>query len=168
MIISHLITFDAIRLEIVQVRLQALNRGEVAAHLSLIHITNLKSKLAPSSKFGAKDVWILLFEVTPIIRITNKPAEKAFADLKIKSHNDKEKLAEAKKLTYEKAPLKLYKEISPKKKAAEAKLADEDSSFEGSSSNPKVLALAGVTSTREVVAAEEAAPAKDRISMGAN
>ncbi|XP_058097646.1 leucine--tRNA ligase, cytoplasmic-like [Magnolia sinica] len=64
---------------------------------------DLKSKPALRSKFGVKDEWVLPFEVVPIINIPeygDKSAEKVCIDLKIKSQNDKEKLAEAKRLTY--------------------------------------------------------------------
>eukprot|EP00262_Sarcandra_glabra_P007379 TRINITY_DN20126_c0_g1_i1.p1 TRINITY_DN20126_c0_g1~~TRINITY_DN20126_c0_g1_i1.p1 ORF type:complete len:1097 (+),score=206.89 TRINITY_DN20126_c0_g1_i1:282-3572(+) len=64
---------------------------------------DLKSKPAFRSKFGVKDEWVLPFEVVPIINIPefgNKSAEKVCNDLKIKSQNEKEKLAEAKRLTY--------------------------------------------------------------------
>ncbi|KAM0952721.1 putative leucine--tRNA ligase [Dioscorea sansibarensis] len=66
-------------------------------------LLDLKSKPALRAKFGVKDEWVLPFEVVPIIHIPefgDKPAEKVCVDLKIKSQNDKEKLAEAKKLTY--------------------------------------------------------------------
>ncbi|KAM5550874.1 hypothetical protein ABKV19_027293 [Rosa sericea] len=64
---------------------------------------DLKSKPAFRAKYGVKDEWVLPFEIIPIIDIPgygNKAAEKVCADLKIKSQNEKEKLAEAKKLTY--------------------------------------------------------------------
>ncbi|XP_077231857.1 ATP binding/leucine-tRNA ligases/aminoacyl-tRNA ligase [Tasmannia lanceolata] len=64
---------------------------------------DLKSKPALRSKYGVKDEWVLPFEVIPIINIPefgDKAAEKVCLDLKIKSQNDKEKLAEAKRLTY--------------------------------------------------------------------
>ncbi|PKA48447.1 leucyl-tRNA synthetase [Apostasia shenzhenica] len=66
-------------------------------------LKDLKSKEALRSKFGVKDEWVLPFEVIPIINIPEfgeKSAEKVCHDLKIKSQNDKEKLAEAKRLTY--------------------------------------------------------------------
>ncbi|CAL9197860.1 unnamed protein product [Musa hybrid cultivar] len=66
-------------------------------------LNDLKLKPALRSKFGVKDEWVLPFEVIPIINIPefgDKSAEKVCVDLKIKSQNDKEKLAEAKKLTY--------------------------------------------------------------------
>ncbi|OVA14860.1 Aminoacyl-tRNA synthetase [Macleaya cordata] len=64
---------------------------------------DLKSKPALRAKFGVKDEWILPFEVVPIINIPefgDKAAEKVCIDLKIKSQNEAEKLAEAKRLTY--------------------------------------------------------------------
>lgn len=64
---------------------------------------DLKSKPALRAKYGVKDEWVLPFEIVPIINIPefgDKPAEKVCIDLKIKSQNDKEKLAEAKRLTY--------------------------------------------------------------------
>ncbi|KAI3840765.1 hypothetical protein MKX03_006501 [Papaver bracteatum] len=64
---------------------------------------DLKTKPALRAKFGVKDEWILPFEVVPIINIPefgDKSAEKVCMDLKIKSQNEKEKLAEAKRLTY--------------------------------------------------------------------
>ncbi|PON97504.1 Leucyl-tRNA synthetase, class Ia, archaeal/eukaryotic cytosolic [Trema orientale] len=64
---------------------------------------DLKSKPALRAKYGVKDEWILPFEIVPIINIPefgDKAAEKVCVDLKIKSQNDKEKLAEAKRLTY--------------------------------------------------------------------
>ncbi|KAL2650092.1 hypothetical protein R1flu_018220 [Riccia fluitans] len=66
-------------------------------------LMDLKSKPALREKFGVKDEWVLPFELIPIINIPefgNKSAEKTCIDLKIKSQNDKEKLAEAKRLTY--------------------------------------------------------------------
>ncbi|KAI3968077.1 hypothetical protein MKX01_015597 [Papaver californicum] len=64
---------------------------------------DLKTKPGLRAKFGVKDEWILPFEVVPIINIPefgDKSAEKVCMDLKIKSQNEKEKLAEAKRLTY--------------------------------------------------------------------
>ncbi|KAL2931414.1 Leucine--tRNA ligase cytoplasmic [Bienertia sinuspersici] len=64
---------------------------------------DLKAKPALRAKFGVKDEWILPFEIIPIINIPefgDKPAEKVCTDLKIKSQNEKDKLAEAKRLTY--------------------------------------------------------------------
>ncbi|KAK4834576.1 hypothetical protein QYF36_025107 [Acer negundo] len=61
---------------------------------------DLKAKPALRNKFGVKDEWILPFEIIPVINIPefgDKPAEKLCTDLKIKSQNDKEKLAEAKR-----------------------------------------------------------------------
>ncbi|KAL4195499.1 hypothetical protein AMTRI_Chr05g64990 [Amborella trichopoda] len=66
-------------------------------------LQDLKSKPLLRSKYGVKDEWVLPFEVLPVINIPefgDISAEKVCADLKIKSQNDKEKLAEAKKLTY--------------------------------------------------------------------
>ncbi|GLJ54348.1 hypothetical protein SUGI_1166650 [Cryptomeria japonica] len=66
-------------------------------------LLDLKSKAALRAKFGVKDEWVLPFEVIPIINIPefgDKSAEKVCIDLKIKSQNDKDKLADAKKLTY--------------------------------------------------------------------
>ncbi|KAK6915892.1 Aminoacyl-tRNA synthetase, class Ia [Dillenia turbinata] len=64
---------------------------------------DLKAKPAFRAKYGVKDEWILPFEIIPIINIPelgDRPAEKVCHDMKIKSQNEKEKLAEAKKLTY--------------------------------------------------------------------
>lgn len=64
---------------------------------------DLKAKPGLREKFNVKDEWILPFEIIPIINIPefgDKPAEKVCTDLKIKSQNEKEKLAEAKRLTY--------------------------------------------------------------------
>ncbi|XP_024188542.1 leucine--tRNA ligase, cytoplasmic isoform X1 [Rosa chinensis] len=64
---------------------------------------DLKSKPAFRAKYGVKDEWVLPFENIPIIDIPgfgNNAAEKVCAELKIKSQNEKEKLAEAKRLTY--------------------------------------------------------------------
>ncbi|KAJ6847575.1 leucine--tRNA ligase, cytoplasmic [Iris pallida] len=66
-------------------------------------LQDLKSKPALRAKFGVNDEWVLPFDVVPIINIPefgDKSAEKVCGDLKIKSQNDKEKLAEAKRLTY--------------------------------------------------------------------
>ncbi|KAJ6394930.1 hypothetical protein OIU77_024027 [Salix suchowensis] len=63
----------------------------------------LKAKPAFREKFGVKDEWVVPFEIVPIINIPefgDKAAEKVCLDLKIKSQNEKEKLAEAKRLTY--------------------------------------------------------------------
>ncbi|KAJ0976414.1 hypothetical protein J5N97_018379 [Dioscorea zingiberensis] len=68
-------------------------------------LQDLKSKPALRSKFGVKDEWVLPYEVIPVINnpgFGDKAAEKVCADLKIKSQNDKEKLAEAKELQYAK------------------------------------------------------------------
>lgn len=64
---------------------------------------DLKSKPAFRAKYGVKDDWVLPYEIVPIIDIPefgDKAAEKVCMDLKIKSQNEKEKLAEAKRLTY--------------------------------------------------------------------
>ncbi|GKU89001.1 hypothetical protein SLEP1_g3201 [Rubroshorea leprosula] len=64
---------------------------------------DLKAKPALRGKYGVKDEWVLPFEIVPIINIPelgDRVAERVCIDLKIKSQNDKEKLAEAKKLTY--------------------------------------------------------------------
>lgn len=66
-------------------------------------LQDLKKKPALREKFGVKDEWVLPFEVIPIINIPgfgDVAAEKVCQDLGIKSQNDKEKLAEAKRLTY--------------------------------------------------------------------
>ncbi|EHA8588368.1 leucine--tRNA ligase, cytoplasmic [Cocos nucifera] len=66
-------------------------------------LQDLKSKPALRSKFGVKDEWVMPFQVIPIINIPefgDVSAEKVCTDLKIKSQNDKDKLAEAKRLTY--------------------------------------------------------------------
>ncbi|EXB62441.1 Leucine--tRNA ligase [Morus notabilis] len=64
---------------------------------------DLKSKPALRAKYGVKDEWVLPFEIVPIIDIPgfgDRAAEKVCVDLKIKSQNEKDKLAEAKRLTY--------------------------------------------------------------------
>ncbi|XP_059445411.1 leucine--tRNA ligase, cytoplasmic-like, partial [Corylus avellana] len=64
---------------------------------------DLKSKKSLRAKYGVKDEWVLPFEMIPIIDIPefgDRAAERVCKDLKIKSQNEKEKLAEAKKLTY--------------------------------------------------------------------
>lgn len=64
---------------------------------------DLKAKPAFRAKYGVKDEWVMPFEIVPIINIPDfgdKAAEKVCMDLKIKSQNEKEKLAEAKRLTY--------------------------------------------------------------------
>ncbi|VFR01830.1 unnamed protein product [Cuscuta campestris] len=64
---------------------------------------DLKSKPALREKYGVKDEWVLPFDIIPIIDIPelgDRAAEKVCFDLKIKSQNEKEKLVEAKKLTY--------------------------------------------------------------------
>ncbi|KAF9605934.1 hypothetical protein IFM89_021082 [Coptis chinensis] len=60
---------------------------------------DLKQKPALRAKYGVKDEWVLPFEVLPIINIPefgDKSAEKVCSNLKIKSQNDKDLLAEAK------------------------------------------------------------------------
>ncbi|OMP01193.1 Aminoacyl-tRNA synthetase, class Ia [Corchorus olitorius] len=64
---------------------------------------DLKAKPTFRAKFGVKDEWVLPFEIIPIIDIPefgDKAAKKVCEDLKIKSQNEKDKLAEAKKLVY--------------------------------------------------------------------
>ncbi|KAF8694955.1 hypothetical protein HU200_038064 [Digitaria exilis] len=65
-------------------------------------LQDLITKPALRAKYGVKDEWVPC-EVVPIIHIPefgDKSAEKVCHDLKIKSQNDKEKLAEAKRMTY--------------------------------------------------------------------
>ncbi|KAG7596438.1 Valyl/Leucyl/Isoleucyl-tRNA synthetase editing domain [Arabidopsis suecica] len=65
-------------------------------------LQDLIKKPALQDKYGVKTEW-LPTEIIPIINIPefgDKAAEKVCLDLKIKSQNDKEKLAEAKRLTY--------------------------------------------------------------------
>ncbi|KAJ9145837.1 hypothetical protein P3X46_028170 [Hevea brasiliensis] len=62
---------------------------------------DLRTKPALRAKYGVKDEWVP-FEIVPIINIPefgDKAAGKVCLDLKIKSQNEKEKLAEAKRLT---------------------------------------------------------------------
>lgn len=64
---------------------------------------DLKAKRGLREKFGVKDDWVLPFEIVPIINIPeygDKAAEKVCKDMKIKSQNEKDKLAEAKQKTY--------------------------------------------------------------------
>lgn len=64
---------------------------------------DLQAKRALRAKYGVKDEWVLPFEIIPIIEVPqfgNKCAETVCLQMKIKSQNDKEKLAEAKKQTY--------------------------------------------------------------------
>ncbi|KAF2293936.1 hypothetical protein GH714_005832 [Hevea brasiliensis] len=64
---------------------------------------DLKVKPAFRAKYGVKDEWVMPFDIVPIIDIPeygDRAAEKVCMDLKIKSQNEKEKLAEAKRLTY--------------------------------------------------------------------
>eukprot|EP00850_Spirogloea_muscicola_P017139 SM000144S00687 [mRNA] locus=s144:372085:383178:+ [translate_table: standard] len=66
-------------------------------------LKDLTSKPALRAKYGVEDKWVLPFSVIPIINIPgfgDIAAEKVCMDLKIKSQNDKENLAEAKRLTY--------------------------------------------------------------------
>ncbi|XP_057990057.1 leucine--tRNA ligase, cytoplasmic isoform X1 [Hevea brasiliensis] len=66
-------------------------------------LQDLKVKLAFREKYGVKDEWLMPFDIVPIINIPefgDRAAEKVCLDLKIKSQNEKEKLAEAKRLTY--------------------------------------------------------------------
>ncbi|KAF0915660.1 hypothetical protein E2562_037719 [Oryza meyeriana var. granulata] len=66
-------------------------------------LQDLVTKPALRQKYGVKNEWVLPFKVVPIINIPgfgDKSAEKVCLDLKIKSQNDKEKLAEAKRMTY--------------------------------------------------------------------
>ncbi|XP_026387744.1 leucine--tRNA ligase, cytoplasmic-like [Papaver somniferum] len=66
-------------------------------------MNDLETKKALREKFGVKAEWVFPFEVVPIINIPefrDKSAEKVCMNLKIKSQNEKEKLAEAKRLTY--------------------------------------------------------------------
>ncbi|KAJ8618687.1 hypothetical protein MRB53_014873 [Persea americana] len=66
-------------------------------------LLDLKSKPRLREKYGVKDDWVVPFDVVPIINIPDfgdKSAEKVCIDLKIKSQNEKVKLAEAKRLTY--------------------------------------------------------------------
>uniref|UniRef100_A0A2P2JIN3 leucine--tRNA ligase n=1 Tax=Rhizophora mucronata TaxID=61149 RepID=A0A2P2JIN3_RHIMU len=66
-------------------------------------LRDLKAKPALRAKYGVKDEWVMPFEIEPIIEIPelgDKAAEKVCLELKIKSQNEKEKLAEAKRLTY--------------------------------------------------------------------
>lgn len=64
---------------------------------------DLRAKPAFRAKYGVKDEWVMPFEIVPIIDIPgfgDRAAEKVCTDLKIKSQNEKDKLAEAKRLTY--------------------------------------------------------------------
>ncbi|KAM3348461.1 hypothetical protein ACQJBY_022002 [Aegilops geniculata] len=66
-------------------------------------LQDLITKPALRQKYGVQDEWVLPFNIIPIINIPefgDKSAEKVCLDLKIKSQNDKEKLAEAKRMTY--------------------------------------------------------------------
>eukprot|EP00899_Mesostigma_viride_P015955 jgi/Mesvir1/24360/Mv11033-RA.2 len=68
-----------------------------------ISLMDLKNKPALCDKFGVKAEWVKPFEVIPIINIPefgDTSAVKVCEDLKIKSQNDRDKLAEAKKMTY--------------------------------------------------------------------
>ncbi|KAL1316677.1 hypothetical protein HN51_068846 [Arachis hypogaea] len=67
-------------------------------------LKELKSKPAYREKLGIKDEWVVPFEIVPIIEVPvygNKCAEYVCEnELNIKSPNDKDKLADAKKRTY--------------------------------------------------------------------
>ncbi|RCV18799.1 hypothetical protein SETIT_3G332400v2 [Setaria italica] len=66
-------------------------------------LQDLVTKPPLRAKYGLKDEWVLPYKVVPIIHIPefcDKSAEKVCHDLKIKSQNDKAKLAEAKRMTY--------------------------------------------------------------------
>ncbi|CAN6183152.1 unnamed protein product [Urochloa humidicola] len=66
-------------------------------------LQDLITKPALRAKYGVKDEWVLPCEVVPIIHIPefgDKSAEKVCRDLKIKSQKYREKLAEAKRMTY--------------------------------------------------------------------
>lgn len=66
-------------------------------------LLDLKNKPALRGKFGVKDEWVLPYNAIPIINIPDigdKSAEVVCVELKIKSQNDKELLAEAKRRTY--------------------------------------------------------------------
>ncbi|KAJ3708261.1 hypothetical protein LUZ61_011966 [Rhynchospora tenuis] len=63
----------------------------------------LVSRPALRANYGVKDEWVLPFKVIPVINMPefgDKSAETVCTNLQIKSQNDKDKLAEAKKLTY--------------------------------------------------------------------
>ncbi|EOA39526.1 hypothetical protein CARUB_v10008146mg [Capsella rubella] len=63
---------------------------------------DLKAKPDRRAKYGVKDEWVPS-DIVPIINIPefgDKAAEKVCMDLKIQSQNDKDKLVEAKRLTY--------------------------------------------------------------------
>ena len=66
-------------------------------------LNDMKSKPAFRVKSGVKDERVLPFEVLPIIEVPpfgNKFTETVWLQMKIKSQNEKDKLAEAKKQTY--------------------------------------------------------------------
>ena len=66
-------------------------------------LMDLKNKPKLREKYGIEDEWVLPFEVVPIIEIPEfgtTAAVKVCEDLKIKSQNEKEKLAEAKGMVY--------------------------------------------------------------------
>ncbi|CAL4891632.1 unnamed protein product [Urochloa decumbens] len=66
-------------------------------------LQDLVTKPPLRAKYGVKDEWVLPYKVVPIIHIPefgDKSAEKVCRNLNIKSQNDKEKLAEAKRMTY--------------------------------------------------------------------
>lgn len=66
-------------------------------------LQDLRKKPKLREKFGIKDEWVLPFEVVPVLEIPGygpTAAPKVCEDLKIQSQNDRQKLDEAKKLTY--------------------------------------------------------------------
>ncbi|MCL7047071.1 hypothetical protein MKW94_014007 [Papaver nudicaule] len=83
-----------------------LSVNEIIYTLPMMNVlTDKGTGIVTCSKFGVKDEWILPFEVVPIINIPefgdgDKSAEKVCMDLNIQSQKEKEKLAEAKRLTY--------------------------------------------------------------------
>eukprot|EP00898_Chlorokybus_atmophyticus_P008880 jgi/Chlat1/8994/Chrsp94S08281 len=89
-------------------------------------LMDLKNKAAFRAKFGLHDEWVMPFEVLPVLNIPefgDTSAVKVCNDLKIKSQNDKDKLAEAKKLTYLKGFVEGVMVVGPYKgqKVADAK-----------------------------------------------
>ncbi|KAF6134063.1 hypothetical protein GIB67_005073 [Kingdonia uniflora] len=68
-----------------------------------LHMLTILTDKALRAKFRVKDEWVLPYGVILIINILefgDKAAEKVCIDLKIKSQNEKDKLVEAKRLTY--------------------------------------------------------------------